>query len=734
MKLIKVPTLILLGIPLMLGHLHAQKESAPVPEPNQINAAPKVLKDKVPDIPPVNPLPEQDREGNIIDDNGSLIIKASGFRPRPVPVFYSAKSESSIDVNSFGWNSNSTVTFEMIQGEAKELVLDLLGDGDIINVSGEEVLDWAVRQSILDGKKKRHLEIRPKKKSGIIIANIRASKKWKELPKEVEPITLGPAKTVGYSSLISLKSDRTVDLTITSAEGLVPVKTASKKDRTWKFQGHGTNALTLSMRRGGSSPPPVGLNNVSISGSVDKAMTSAAFVITGTAQVSPEKGGTIELLSGHAALSTLPANENYSVKMRSGTDKVNPLYEMNFKGPGSFPFRVEFQAGLIKKGDWFTLDFKIPSGSVVPVSITGLENEVSFDPSRIVFPTQKQNNWVGFLPANGHCSMAWKKAGSSEEGKLFFASDAQIETSIGAGLLRQTTTLNLSLLQGKLNGLSILIEGAGEILTVEGSNVLDWTINNEGDDRVLNITNARPVSDSDELIIRSQTALGEFPLKVEPLRFTPQDTVRHSGFVRISNEGAVRINVSGVNGLIQTTGDKFPGPKLNGSKQILVYQFPSSKHNYQINVDQILPEISVSQIVIYELTESDRIISAQIELDIREAPIREWGVIIPAGYDLASLTGAEVVDYVVGTGPENGTRSLKALFGKAVSGRQLIQIRLTRKMTADPGEWELPSLNYQDAKSVRGHIGVKSVPGYRITTGTINQLAEIPQAYFPVRV
>ena len=157
MKLIKVPTLILLGISLMLGHLHAQKESDPVPESNQINAAPKVLKDKAPDIPPVNPLPEQNREGNIINDNGSLIIKASGFRPRPVPVFYSARAESSVNVNSSGWNANSTVTFEVIQGEVKELILDLIGDGDIINVNGDGILDWAVRQSIIDGKKKRHL-------------------------------------------------------------------------------------------------------------------------------------------------------------------------------------------------------------------------------------------------------------------------------------------------------------------------------------------------------------------------------------------------------------------------------------------------------------------------------------------------------------------------------------------------------------------------------------------------
>ena len=154
MKLIKVITFLILSISLLPGHLHSQEQSTPVPEPDQVKAAPKALKEKVPELPPINPLPEQDRGGNIIDDNGSLIIKASGFRPRPVPVFYSARAESSVNVNSAGWNAKSTVTFDVVQGEAKELTLDLIGDGDIIEVSGEGILDWAVRQSTLDGKRK----------------------------------------------------------------------------------------------------------------------------------------------------------------------------------------------------------------------------------------------------------------------------------------------------------------------------------------------------------------------------------------------------------------------------------------------------------------------------------------------------------------------------------------------------------------------------------------------------
>ena len=196
----------------------------------------------------------------------------------------------------------------------------------------------------------------------------------------------------------------------------------------------------------------------------------------------------------------------------------------------------------------------------------------------------------------------------------------------------------------------------------------------------------------------------------------------------------MRIETSDISGLIQTTTEKFPGSQIKGEKQILVYQFPSSKHSYNINIDQILPEISVSQIVIYELTESDRIISAQVELDIREAPIREWSLKIPSEYDVVSVAGADVSDYVASSEVENNSKPLKILFKKAVSGRQLIEIRLTKKLTAEPGEWTLAQLIYPNVKSVRGHVGVKSAPGYRITTGSITKLVEIPQAYFPVRI
>ena len=83
------------------------------------------------------------------------------------------------------------------------------------------------------------------------------------------------------------------------------------------------------------------------------------FSITGTAKVSEEKGGKVTLLSGHAALTKLTNDPNYSVKMYQSSGKSAPFYELNFDKPGTFPFNIEFRAGLISQGDWKILDFKI---------------------------------------------------------------------------------------------------------------------------------------------------------------------------------------------------------------------------------------------------------------------------------------------------------------------------------------------------------------------------------------
>ena len=139
----------------------------------------------------------------------------------------------------------------------------------------------------------------------------------------------------------------------------------------------------------------------------------------------------------------------------------------------------------------------------------------------------------------------------------------------------------------------------------------------------------------------SQAELGGFPVRAEPMRLAPEGVVRHSGFVRVANSGAARLEVADASGMMQLAPAQYPGPAAeDGARQVFVYRFPSSGYSYRVVATEIQPEVGVSEIATYELSETDRVIRANLELDVREAPLRDWSIQIPDDYTATSVEGS----------------------------------------------------------------------------------------------
>ena len=176
--------------------------------------------------------------------------------------------------------------------------------------------------------------------------------------------------------------------------------------------------------------------------------------------------------------------------------------------------------------------------------------------------------------------------------------------------------------------------------------------------------------------------------------------------------------------------EQFPGDAIE-ARQIFVYRFPAADYAFAVAADRIQPEVNVSELALYQLTETDRVIMADIELDIREAPIREWSFGIPADYSVVSVTGASVADYIAASEVADGRRNLKVIFGQDVAGRQLVSLHLEKSEAAAEADWILPRIEYTGAKAVRGDLGIIGAPGFRIAVGETDLLVEKPLSYFP---
>lgn len=642
---------------------------------------------------------------------------------KEAPLFFSATAEVNARAGLENLTSEQKLVFRIHQGKADALTLGLNGPGQVTEVTGSGLRDWSVR--VAEGGA-RFLDVRPALVEGKFPESIEVLVKTQmETAADITGLLLPtPGNAAGFTLSVNLESEKEVDLKVVQVDGLVPVEASKNR----KFVGSGPAAIGMKILPSGSDPGGLELMNGSLTGKLSEEGGSVTFRLNGTAR-SAAAGNSIRLLSGGAALTDGVSGDGWHVELKKEADSWT--YDLVSEREGDLPVELSFDVPVSRRGDWRILDFLLPAGVVVPVVMEGLEKQATFDKSLAVVPAFSADQWRGFLPASGQASMAWKLSGQVADGSLFFSGMETTDVRVGSGLLRQMTVMDLRVLQGKIENLTLTISGPGEVLSVSGKSVIGWNVRENDGKRLLEVKLSRPIESAERLVIEAQSALGGFPVKAEAMRLAPVGALRHSGWLRVANDGAVRIEVADAAGLIQLAPGQFPAGVDESLRQVFVYRFPSTEYSYAVNASQVLPEVGLTEVTVYELAETDRRISADLELDIREAPLREWEMEIPADHAVAAVGGAEVADYAVAGEIKDGKRKLKILFKQAVGNRQLINVRLEKNEAAKAGPWLLQPLGFPGVKSRRGYIGAVAAAGYRLTAGKTAGVAEVPVTFFP---
>ena len=429
-----------------------------------------------------------------------------------------------------------------------------------------------------------------------------------------------------------------------------------------------------------------------------------------------------------------------------------PLYQLHFFKAGVFPVSLEFDAKLLIEGDATSVDFSVFGAQVgLFLTLEGFPEDAKFQGAGVIARGQESDGSVatkdgcvfkGFFPVDGAMRFSWSRAKTDGDARLFFSTEEISDIVVRPGVLRQSARFRYQILQGKLDTLRFSLGGNGEILRVSGDDILSWNVVDSAEGkRLLVVRLAQPRSGDYALAVEAQAPLGDFPLRMTPLAVSPLDGVRHSGFVRVCNEGAVRLESTPLRGLTQVAPALFPEKKqVAKNAQQFVYRIASADTAMEIQAENILPEVSVHVLAIYQITESDTLVDVDLELDVREAPLAEYTIRIPETYSVIQNATASW-QYTLGA-PKDGYREMRLAFAKALQERALLSFRLERPLglgklsqasgTA-PVQWELQRLEFPGAKSVRGYIGIAAAPGLRVTPAASDGVIEIATATFPTK-
>lgn len=527
---------------------------------------------------------------------------------------------------------------------------------------------------------------------------------------------------------------QTIDLRLTNRAALVGKLNQTMKTKSILLLG----CLLMSLAASCSTlPPPTTTKNVPQGGVMledfkltgDLSGDVAVFTLTANARVDDAKGGTLELVNGAVALTGVDPRQRW--KMVSGPDSFSAQFDRS----GIYPVEVRFHTFVRKSNDWSQVNFRVAPSVLLPVVLRGLPASTEVQFTSAAKPERSGTNFVSHLPVDGTVQIAWRQARAGAEGKLFYSAEMVSQVGVSPGLMRQTALIIGKVMQGEMSRVAILLLGEGEVTRVQGDAVLSWSVEPGASaaSRRLVVQFNQPQKDAFAILVQAQTALGAFPQTAEALRILPEGATRFAGSFRVVNEGAVRLEVMSANGLSQISPDQFPETSLfraSGSQRF-AYRFSSADFALKIQADQIMPEVGVSQVITYNLGENELSADAEIELDVRDAPLRELLLNTPIGYAITKVTASGMSDYFTGEKPDKKGMELRLIYGQPVTGRQTIQLRLERNQSLGEANWTLPRIEVAKAKTVRGFIGVSADNGFRLTPESAAGLTEIATAFFP---
>jgi hypothetical protein len=684
--------------------------------------------------------------GGVADGKAKLTIEGTfGAPTAEQKVIFSTGVRHWVRVSREKVRTHIEATIDILQGEPKELALTLAGEGDVKEVTGDALQDWSIRQ---EPGGSRTLILRPKKgdkpftQLAVKIIAEREMKSWKS---PLASFTVAPQNLALFNGFVRIESTPDFDAKPDGAAGLLPMEAKflpepmrgnipADEPEPLAFQFHGA-AYTLPLKITVADPESrqVVLRNFALAGQL--ADRTAAFVLTATARIANPNGGSISLLSGGVALTELPRHADWRVSAANGR------YVLIFDKPGEYPLSFKFSAAVQQNGPWNAVDFRVATSALQPVSLTGLAADTQFDFAGAAKPERAGDAFTSFLPPDGTVKLAWKNKPAESEGRLFYSAEMLSQISVSPGLMRQTALVDAKVMQGEMTSVALLLRGAGEVTRVSGDNVLAWDVKPgaAANERTLNVQFNQPQKGAFTLQVQSQTPVGAFPQSVDALEIRPQAATRFAGYFRIVNDGAVRLEVLNAKGLSQVSPEQFPETettktafRIGANAQRFAYRFSGADFALRIAADQILPELTVSEVLAYHHGENELGIDAEFEVDIREAPLRELLLRVPKGYAVAKLTAPGMVDFF--QRDVDAESELRIVYGQPVSGRQVVQLRMEQNKALGAAEWNLPRVEVQKAKSVRGHLAASADAGFRLSVAKTQSLTEIATAFFPKKL
>ncbi len=321
--------------------------------------------------------------------------------------------------------------------------------------------------------------------------------------------------------------------------------------------------------------------------------------------------------------------------------------------------------------------------------------------------------WIGWKPRMRRTQL--------EEVVMF--SELNSWVVVKPGVLDFTHRAECRIAQGETRSLVFTMPEGMSVTSVSAPELATWRF--DPLTRKLDVVFSRPMAGTVVLAVTTQVAAEGLPYTAVFGVPVLEGANRQRGAITLAGPASVQLRVDKVEALSPMNTEDFNAETValaGGShamgavtaRRAFRYHKPTDVQ-VSVRAERVLPEVRVVETGSVSVSDERTVLSTRLDLAISKAGVFDVVLELPAGFDLETLSGADVShwDDMPGT---NGVRRVVVTFARQLEGASTLNLVVARMAQGVERSFDLPKVGVDGAVKHTGRLTVASERGVRLST------------------
>ena len=403
-------------------------------------------------------------------------------------------------------------------------------------------------------------------------------------------------------------------------------------------------------------------------------------------------------------------------------------YVLRCETPGDYSLELDYVVRVEKKDKIRTLSLPLVAAarSSTALTIPGGSVEVKLSPE-IAYDTQAAGTdtlLTVYGAAVDQVTVTWEPKLEEKEVAAVVFADQNAQVSVGRGVLRVDTTLDYTILQGKVQELAVALPADATLLSVRGEGVRTWDVTTEGQGRLLKVALLDAASDTYQLQLQVEQAIAKGALGRAEAFTVPaiaaQDVERETGAVGILVWKGLKVEPLTTEGVTQVDVREMPAAFQKLKEQVhLAYRYLQRPFSIEAQVSEVEAKVSAEVLSAARVSPEALRVQSKIDYTIRDAGIFRFQIKLSKDVRLVDLEGKDINNW------ERDAETLTIDLRSKAEGPYTLTLETEQPIAQGTTEVAVAPIELLDVARERGHVALAADPGIKIEPVELTDIMQI---------